>query len=276
MLHRSYSHGIIPVIVDWTQKSSGRIIVEPSPALVFSAKGRIRFWYVLHEPIDNQHFKPVGIISAASVSTSFELNSFESYCTKSKEVNSSPVVEHHRALSGGCHEWRESTVEVPCRICTDSSPLDVLSMIPTRNVIHHTRICVVDHGIRVGNMGSSVCLCQHVIDSVMERHEASNELTFIAKTSRDTTERKVRSMDTQNDWSMLYNLLWWLSILELWSCKAIRCASCCIKRAESMLWRGESFALDIIQAETRMIGWRQTTHITDTFKRFWDVLMRTD
>ena len=47
------SRGIVPVIVNWTQKASSRIIVEPSPSLVFWAEGRFRFQCALHEPVDD-------------------------------------------------------------------------------------------------------------------------------------------------------------------------------------------------------------------------------
>jgi hypothetical protein len=104
-----------------------------------------------------------------------------------------------------------------------------------RNVRNHAHVRVVDHNVRVGKMGSSVCLCQHVIDSVMERHEALDELTFVAITFRDSTESKVSSMGTQNDWSILRDLLWWLPISKLQPCKAIRCANCCIRIAGSTL-----------------------------------------
>ena len=98
------SRGIVPVIVNWTQKASSRIIVEPSPSLVFWAEGRIRFRCALHEPVDDQYFQPLGIVNATAVSTLSKLKPLESDCTKPKKINFSHVVEHHEGLPEGCYE----------------------------------------------------------------------------------------------------------------------------------------------------------------------------
>ena len=72
--HRNHLLGIVPVIVNWTQKVSSGIVVEASPSLVFCAKRRFGSWCALHEPVDDQYFEPAGIISMATVSTLSKLN----------------------------------------------------------------------------------------------------------------------------------------------------------------------------------------------------------
>ena len=54
--HRKHSLGIVPVIVDWTQKVSSRVIVEASPSFIFCAEGWFRSWGAVHEPVGDQYF----------------------------------------------------------------------------------------------------------------------------------------------------------------------------------------------------------------------------
>ena len=93
--------GIIPVIVDQTQKVSSRIVVETSPSLVFSAEGRFRSRCALHEPTDDQYFEPAGIIGAAAVSSLTELNPLEFHGTKAKGMEFLTCCRASRRSVGG-------------------------------------------------------------------------------------------------------------------------------------------------------------------------------
>ena len=73
----TYLRGIIPVVVDQTQKLACGVIVKPSPALVTDRERRIWLWGAFHEPVDHQDFEPVGILIAPTVSAFSELNLHE-------------------------------------------------------------------------------------------------------------------------------------------------------------------------------------------------------
>ena len=79
--------GITPVVINRAQKLACGVIVKPPPTFVNDEERRIRLWGAFHEPMDDQPFELVGILTAPAVRSLSDLNLLDQTSIKPKEMS---------------------------------------------------------------------------------------------------------------------------------------------------------------------------------------------
>ena len=97
--------GITPVVIDRAQKLACGVVVKLPPTFVSDGERRIWLRGAFHEPMDDQPFELVGILTAPAVRSLSDLNLLDQTSIKPKEMStylSEDILEIHvRNISDG-------------------------------------------------------------------------------------------------------------------------------------------------------------------------------